>query len=167
MRLLEVPFIHYLLLLEDIMSHTVSFHRVLRATPEKVYRALLDPQAMVKWSPPHGFVGEVSLSDVRVGGQYKMSFTNFTSQEAHSFGGTYLELIPHQRIVYNDQFDDPKMPGVMITTIDLKPVSCGVAINISQSGIPTMIPPEMCYLGWQESLQLLALLVEAQVSTDQ
>ena len=142
---------------------TVKFHRVLRATPERVYRAYLDPDALAKWLPPHGFTGKVHELDARVGGRYRMSFTNFSTGHTHSFGGEYLELIPNQRIRNNDRFDDSNLPGEMITTIDLRPVSCGVEVNIVQEGIPEMIPTEACYLGWQESLTLLAQLVEADI----
>jgi uncharacterized protein YndB with AHSA1/START domain len=149
---------------EQIMStNAVRFHRVLRATPEKIYRAFLDADAMAKWLPPHGFTGKVHHVDARVGGTYKMSFTNFRTGGSHSFGGTYLELIPNERIVHTDQFDDPNLPGTMQTTITLKPVSCGTELNIVQEGIPEVIPPEACCLGWQESLALLAYLVEAEI----
>jgi uncharacterized protein YndB with AHSA1/START domain len=142
---------------------TVKFHRVLRATPERVYRAYLDPDALAKWLPPHGFTGKVHEMDARVGGRYRMSFTNFSTGKTHSFGGEYLELIPNQRIRNNDRFDDANLPGEMITTVDLRPVSCGVEIHIVQEGIPEAIPVEGCYLGWQESLTLLAQLVEAEI----
>ncbi|QDU25636.1 hypothetical protein ETAA8_07060 [Anatilimnocola aggregata] len=142
---------------------TVRFQRVLRTSPEKVYRAFLDADAMVKWLPPHGFTGKVHQIDVRVGGTYKMSFTNFTSGHSHSFGGEYLELVPNEKIRHTDVFDDPNLPGQMETTITLKQVSCGTEVNIVQSGIPAVIPTEACCLGWQESLQLLALLVEPEI----
>jgi uncharacterized protein YndB with AHSA1/START domain len=142
---------------------TVRLHRVLRATPEKVYRAFLDPDALVKWLPPHGFTGQVHHIDARVGGTYKMSFTNFTSGHGHSFGGTFLELLAHERIRHTDTFDDPNLPGGMQTTISLKKVSTGTEVHIVQEGIPAVIPPEACYLGWQESLTLLGHLVEAEV----
>ncbi len=145
------------------MPNTVRFHRVLKATPERVYRAFLDPDAMAKWSPPHGFTGRVHEIDARVGGSYKMSFTNFSSGKSHSFGGTYIELVPNERLSYTDKFDDPGLPGEMRTTITLKKVFCGTELNIEQSGLPDVIPPEACYLGWQESLTLLALLVEAEI----
>lgn len=145
------------------MPGTVRFHRVLRVTPERVYRAFLDPDAMAKWLPPNGFTGKVHHLDATVGGTYRMSFTNFVSGESHSFGGTYLELVPHQRIRHTDKFDDPNLPGVMQVTITLKEVSCGTELNIVQEGIPDVIPPEACCLGWQESLALLAKLVEANV----
>lgn len=141
-------------------SNTIRLHRVLRATPERVYRAFLDPEAMVKWLPPHGFTAKVHHLDARVGGTYKMSFTNFSSGNSHSFGGEYLELVPNERIVHTDKFDDPNLPGEMKTTITVKPVSVGTQLDIVQEGVPEVIPPEACHLGWQESLQLLTLLVE-------
>ncbi len=144
-------------------SGTVRLHRVFRAPPERVYRALLDPDAMCKWTPPHGFTGKVHHSDVRVGGGYRMSFTNFGTGRSHSFGGTYLELMPHERIRYNDRFDDPSLPGEMQVTITLRPVLCGTEIEIVQEGIPAAIPVEFCYAGWQESLLLLAQLVEPEI----
>jgi uncharacterized protein YndB with AHSA1/START domain len=144
-------------------TNTVRFHRVLRATPERVYRAFLDADAMAKWLPPHGFTGKVHHLDAKVGGSYKMSFTNFSTGHSHSFGGDYLELVPHARIRHTDKFDDPNLPGEMQTTISLKQVSCGTELNVVQEGIPEVIPPEACYLGWQESLTLLALLVEAEI----
>ena len=144
-------------------SGTVRLHRVFRAPPERVYRALLDPDAMCKWTPPHGFTGKVHHSDVRVGGGYRMSFTNFGTGRSHSFGGTYLELTPHERIRYNDRFDDPSLPGEMQVTITLQPVLCGTEIEIVQEGIPAAIPVEFCYAGWQESLLLLAQLVEPEI----
>lgn len=145
------------------MPNTVRFHRVLRATPERVYRAFLDPDAMAKWLPPNGFTGKVYHLDAKVGGTYRMSFTNFTTGKSHSFGGTYLELVPHERIRHTDQFDDPHLPGEMQKTITLKKVSCGTELTIVQDGIPDVIPPEACCLGWQESLALLAKLVEAEI----
>jgi uncharacterized protein YndB with AHSA1/START domain len=145
------------------MPSTIRLHRVLRATPERVYRAFLDPDAMVKWVPPNGFTGKVHHLDARVGGSYKMSFTNFTTCKSHSFGGEYIELVPHERIRYSDQFDDPNLPGAMQVTITLKNVSCGTEVNITQEGVPDIIPAEACYLGWQESLALLAKLVEAEI----
>ena len=145
------------------MSNTVRFHRVLRAGPEKVYRAFLDADAMAKWLPPNGFTGRVHHVDARVGGTYRMSFTNFTTGGSHSFGGKYLELVPHERISHTDQFDDPNMPGEMRTTISLKRVSVGTELNVVQEGIPDAIPSEACCLGWQESLTLLAKLVEADI----
>jgi len=145
------------------MSNTVRFHRVLRAVPEKVYRAFLDADAMVKWLPPNGFTGKVHQIDATVGGIYRMSFTNFTTGRSHSFGGKYLELVPHERIRHTDAFDDPSLPGEMQTTITLKTVSCGTELEIVQDGLPAVIPTEACYLGWQESLTLLAKLVEADI----
>lgn len=145
------------------MPSSVRFQRVLRATPERVYRAFLDADAMAKWLPPHGFTGKVHHIDPQVGGSYKMSFTNFSTGSSHSFGGEYLELVPNERIVHTDKFDDPGLPGEMRTTISLKPVSCGTELNIVQEGIPDVIPPEACCLGWQESLTLLTLLVEAAI----
>ena len=145
------------------MPNTVRFHRVLRASPEKVYRAFIDAEAMTKWLPPHGFTGKVHHLEATVGGSYKMSFTNFSSGKSHSFGGTFLELVPHQRLRHTDKFDDPNLPGEMQTTITLKKVSCGTELNIVQEGVPDVIPPEGCYLGWQESLMLLAQLVEAEI----
>ncbi len=145
------------------MPSSVRFHRVLRATPEKVYRAFLDPDAMAKWLPPDGFTGKVHHLDATVGGSYRMSFTNFTTGKSHSFGGTYLELVPHERIRHTDAFDDPNLPGEMQMTITFKKVSCGTEVNIFQEGIPDVIPPEACHLGWQESLTLLARLVEADI----
>ena len=144
-------------------TNTIRLHRVLRATPERVYRAFLDAAAMVKWLPPNGFTGQVHQIDARVGGTYKMSFTNFTSGRSHSFGGEYLELKPNELIRHTDSFDDPNMPGEMQTTIKLKPVSVGTEVDIVQEGVPAFIPPEACYLGWQESLTLLAKLVEAEI----
>jgi uncharacterized protein YndB with AHSA1/START domain len=145
------------------MPNAVRFHRVLRASPEKVYRAFLDPDAMAKWLPPNGFTGKVHQLEAKVGGVYKMSFTNFSTGKSHSFGGTYLELAPHERIRYTDKFDDPNLPGEMTTTITLKKVFCGTELNIVQEGLPDVIPPEACYLGWQESLTLLAQLIEAEI----
>ena len=141
----------------------VRLHRVLRATPERVYRAFLDPDAMAKWTPPNGFTGKVSHMDAKVGGSYKMSFTNFSTGQTHSFGGEYLELVPNERLRYTDKFDDPNLPGQMITTVTLTKVSCGTELRVVQEGIPEVIPTEACYLGWQESLALLALLVEAEI----
>lgn len=142
---------------------TVRFHRVLRTSPEKVYRAFLDADALAKWLPPHGFTGKVHHIDARVGGSYRMSFTNFSTGTTHAFGGDYLELEPGARILYTDRFDDPNLSGEMKTSITFTPVSCGTEINIVQEGIPSMIPVEACYLGWQESLMLLAQLVEADI----
>ena len=144
-------------------TNTVRLHRVLRSTPEKVYRAFLDPDAMAKWLPPNGFTGKVHHLDAKVGGTYKMSFTNFGTGQGHSFGGEYLELVPYERIRHTDKFDDPNLPGEMQTTISLRQVFCGTELNVVQEGIPEAIPPEACYLGWQESLTLLAQLVEAEI----
>lgn len=144
-------------------TNTVTLQRLLRAPPERVYRAFLDAEAMVKWLPPHGFTGKVHHLDATVGGTYRMSFTNFSTGHSHSFGGKYLELVPNERIRHTDSFDDPNLPGEMETTIALRPVFCGVELNIAQRGIPEVIPTEACYLGWQESLALLAQLVEAEV----
>ena len=144
------------------MPNTVQFHRVLRATPERVYRAFLDGDALVKWLPPNGFTAKMHQMDPRVGGTYKMSFTNFTSGKSHSFGGEYLELVPHERLRWTDRFDDPNLPGEMTVTVRLKKVSVGTEVNIVQEGIPDVIPPDACNLGWQESLTLLAKLVEAE-----
>jgi uncharacterized protein YndB with AHSA1/START domain len=149
---------------QAIMStNTVRLHRVLRATPERVYRAFLDADAMVKWLPPNGFTGKVHHLDVTVGGTYRMSFTNFATGHSHSFGGEYLELVPNERIRHTDRFDDPSLPGEMQTTVSLKQVSVGTEINVVQEGIPEAIPAEACYLGWQESLTLLAQLVEPEI----
>jgi uncharacterized protein YndB with AHSA1/START domain len=148
---------------EPIMPSTIRLHRVLRAAPERVYRAFLDPDAMVKWLPPNGFTGRMHEMDARVGGSYKMSFTNFSTGRSQSFGGEYLELVPHERIRYSDRFDDPNLPGEMQTTVIFKKVSCGTEVNITQEGIPDVIPAEACYLGWQESLVLLTKLVEAEI----
>ncbi len=145
------------------MPNTVRFHRVLRTAPERVYRAFLDAEAKVKWLPPNGFTGKVHHLDAKVGGTYRMSFTNFTSGKSHSFGGTYQELVPHERIRYTDRFDDPNLPGEMQVTIALKKVFCGTELSIVQEGIPDVIPAEACCLGWQESLALLAKLVEAEI----
>ena len=145
------------------MPNTVEFHRVLRATPERLYRAFLDPDAMAKWLPPNGFTGKVHHADARVGGTYKMSFTNFTSGKSQSFGGEYLELVPNERLRWTDKFDDPNLPGQMEVTVRLKQVSVGTEVHIVQQGIPDAIPPEACVLGWQQSLTLLAQLVEAEI----
>lgn len=144
-------------------TNSVRLHRVLRASADRVYRAFLDADAMAKWLPPNGFTGKVHQMDARVGGGYKMSFTNFGSGHSHSFGGTYVELQPNQRIRYTNRFDDPNLKGEMQTTIGLQPVSCGTELDIVQEGIPAVIPVENCYLGWQESLLLLAKLVEAEI----
>ena len=142
---------------------TVRLHRVLRSTPERVYRAFIQPDAMAKWLPPHGFTCKVHHMDPRVGGTYRMSFTNFTTGNGHAFGGEYRELIPNQRLVYTDKFEDPSMPGEMLTTITLQQVSCGTEITAVQEGLPEQIPVESCYLGWQESLEQLAKLVEPEI----
>jgi len=144
-------------------TNTIRLHRVLRATPERVYRAFLDPEAKVKWLPPHGFTAKIHHLEAKVGGTYKMSFTNFTTGKSHSFGGTYLELTPYERIRYTDRFDDPNLPGEMQVTIEIKKVFCGTELNITQEGVPAIIPAEACYMGWQESLQLLAQLVDPEI----
>ena len=144
-------------------TNTIRLHRVLNSTPEKVYRAFLDPDARVKWLPPNGFTGKVHHSEVKVGGRYKMSFTNFTTGSSHSFSGEYVELTPHERIRFTDRFDDPNLPGEIQVTITLKKVSLGTELNIVQEGVPDVIPAEACYLGWQESLILLAKLVEPNI----
>lgn len=144
-------------------ANTIVLHRVLRAPPERIYRAFLDADAKAKWLPPDGFTGKVHEMDVKVGGGYRMSFTNFTTGQTHSFAGKYVELVPNERIRYTDQFDDANLPGVMQVTVTLKPVLCGTDVQIVQEGVPEVIPAEMCYLGWQESLSLLARLVEAEV----
>jgi uncharacterized protein YndB with AHSA1/START domain len=145
------------------MANTIRLHRVLRAKPERIYRAFLDPDAMAKWLPPNGFTGKVHHLDARVGGTYKMSFTNFTSGKSHSFGGEYLELVPNERIRHTDRFDDPNLVGEMQVAVTLKRVSVGTDVTIVQDGVPDVIPAEACYLGWQESLTLLAKLVEAEI----
>ena len=144
-------------------TNSISLHRVLKAPPERVYRAFTNARALAKWLPPHGFTCEVHELDAKVGGTYRMSFTNFTSGNGHSFGGTFLELVPGERIVHTDRFDDPNLPGEMVTTITLTKVSCGTDLRITQEGIRPMIPTEMCMLGWQESLTLLALVVEPEI----
>jgi uncharacterized protein YndB with AHSA1/START domain len=144
-------------------ANTIRLHRVLRAPPERVYRALLDADAMAKWLPPNGFTGKVHHVDAKVGGTYRMSFTNFTTGHSHSFGGDYLELVPNERVVHTDKFDDPNLPGTMKTTLTLRQVFCGTELQVVQEGVPAMIPPEACYLGWQESLAHLALLVEPEI----
>lgn len=144
-------------------GNTIRLHRVLRAPPERVYRAFLTPAALAKWLPPDGFTATVHEMDARVGGRFRMSFTNFTTQQSHSFGGEYLELVPNERIRYTDVFDDPNLQGEMHVTITLKAVSCGTEFTAVQEGIPELIPTEMCYLGWQESLTLLARLVEPEI----
>lgn len=142
---------------------TVRLHRVLRATPERIYRAFLDADALAKWLPPNGFTGRVHHLDARIGGTFRMSFTNFTTQQSHAFGGEYLDLVPNERLAYTDRFDDPNLPGEMRTTVTLTKVSCGTELNVVQEGIPESIPVEACYLGWQESLILLAKLVEVEI----
>ncbi|MDA8094623.1 MAG: SRPBCC family protein [Betaproteobacteria bacterium] len=144
-------------------GNTIRFHRVLRAKPERIYRAFLDADAMVKWFPPNGFTCKIHRLDAKIGGTYEASFKNFATGETHSFGGQYLELVPNERISYTGRFDDPNMPGEMHTTVFLKPVSVGTELEIMQEGVPEAIPPEACYLGWQDSLALLAKLVEAQI----
>jgi uncharacterized protein YndB with AHSA1/START domain len=144
-------------------TSTIRLHRVLRAKPEKVYRAFLNPEAMAKWLPPYGFTCTVHELNATVGGTYRMSFTNFTSGNGHAFGGEYRELVPGERIVYTDRFDDPNLPGEMRTTVTLKAVSCGTELSIVQEGVPEVIPAEMCYLGWQESLEQLAKLVDPEI----
>ena len=144
-------------------TNTVRLHRVLKAKPEKIYRAFLSPDAMAKWIPPYGFTCTVHHMEPKVGGTFKMSFTNFTTGKGHSFGGEYLELVPNERLHYTDKFDDPNLPGVIKVTVTLKKVSCGTELNVTQEGIPEVIPVEMCYLGWQESLEQLARLVEPEI----
>ncbi len=144
-------------------THTVQLHRVLRCPPNKVYRAFLEPDAMAKWIPPYGFTCKVHHMDAKVGGSFRMSFHNFSSGNGHAFGGDYLELVPNERLRYTDKFDDPNLPGEMHVTVTLKPVLCGTDIHIEQAGIPEVIPLEMCYLGWQESLAQLATLVEPDI----
>lgn len=145
------------------MPNTIRLHRVLRAPPQRIYKAFLDADAMVKWLPPHGFTGKVHQADAKVGGSYRMSFTNFSTGKSHSFGGKYLELVPNERMRYSDKFDDPNLPGEMQTTVTLKKVSVGTDVSIVQEGVPEVIPPEACYVGWQESLEMLAKLVEAEI----
>jgi uncharacterized protein YndB with AHSA1/START domain len=145
------------------MPSTIRLHRVLRAPPERVYRAFLDAGALVKWLPPHGFTAQVHELDAKVGGGYRMSFTNFSNGQSHSFGGTYVELVPGERIVRRDVFDDANLPGTMTVTVTLRQVFCGTEMDVAQDGIPDVIPPEACHMGWQESLELLALLVEAEI----
>ncbi len=145
------------------MPSTIRLHRVIRTSPQKIYKAFLDPDAVVKWLPPHGFTCKVHQLDARVGGTYKMSFSNFSTGNSHSFGGKYLELVPNEKIRNTDIFDDPNLPGEMITTVTLKQVSCGTEVNITQEGVPDIIPAEACYLGWQESLTLLVQLVEPEI----
>ena len=144
-------------------TNTIRLHRVIRATPERVYKAFLDADAMAKWLPPNGFTGKVHKMEAKVGGTYKMSFTNFSTGKSTSFGGEFVELTPHERLRYTDRFDDPNLPGEMVTTVTLKKVSVGTDLTIVQEGVPGVIPPEACYLGWQESLILMAKLVEAEI----
>lgn len=144
-------------------GHTIRLHRVLRATPERVYKAFVDADAMAKWMPPNGFTGKVHHMEAKVGGTFRMSFTNFTTGKSHSFGGEYLELTPHERVRYTDRFDDPNLPGEIQMTATFKKVSCGTELSIVQEGVPSVIPAEACYLGWQESLVQLAKLVEAEI----
>ena len=144
-------------------SNAIRLHRIIKATPERIYRAFLDADALTKWLPPNGFTGKVHHLDAKVGGTFKMSFSNFGSGQVHSFGGEYLELVPHELIRYTDKFDDPALPGVMQTTVSLREVFCGVELTVVQEGIPEVIPSEACYLGWQESLVLLAQLVEPEI----
>jgi uncharacterized protein YndB with AHSA1/START domain len=145
------------------MPQTITLHRVMKCPPERLYRAFIDPRAKVKWIAPHGFVAEVHSLDARVGGSYRMSFINFNTGAAHSFGGKYVEMVPGERLRYTDTFDDPNLPGQMAVTITFKKVMCGTELNITQEGVPEVIPAEMCYLGWQESLAMLKQLVEAEV----
>lgn len=145
------------------MPNSVELHRILKSTPERVYRAFITPGAFAKWLPPHGFIGTVHAMDCQVGGHYHMSFTNLTTGHSHSFGGTYLELVPGERLRYSAEFKDPNLPGQMQTTVTLRQVACGVELRVTQEGIPSAIPVENCYLGWQESLALLALLVEPEI----
>ena len=144
-------------------THTIRLHRIVRTTPEKIYRAFLEAEALAKWIPPYGFTAKVHHLDARVGGTFRMSFTNFTTGGSHSFGGEYLELVPPERLRYTDKFDDPNLPGELQVTVTLKKVSCGTEVNIEQAGVPAVIPAEMCYLGWQESLAQLATLVEPEI----
>jgi uncharacterized protein YndB with AHSA1/START domain len=144
-------------------THTIRFQRVLRASPEKIYRAFLDADAMCKWLPPHGFTAKVHHLEPRVGGTFRMSFTNFTTGDGHSFGGKYLELVPHERLHYTDKFDDPNLPGEIHVMVTLRKGVCGTEVNVVQEGVPAVIPAEACYLGWQESLSQLALLVEPEI----
>ncbi|MBX9962507.1 MAG: SRPBCC family protein [Burkholderiales bacterium] len=145
------------------MPGTVRLHRVLRAPPEVVYKAFLDADALARWLPPYGFTAKVHQMDAKVGGTFRMSFTNFRTGNGHSFGGSYLELVPGQRLRYTDKFDDPNLAGEIVVTVDFKKVSCGTELNVMQEGIPDVIPLEMCYLGWQESLKQLATLVEPDI----
>jgi uncharacterized protein YndB with AHSA1/START domain len=144
-------------------THTIRLHRVIRTTPEKLYRAFLEADAMTKWIPPFGFIAKVHHLDAKVGGTFRMSFTNFGTGSSHSFGGTYLELVPNERLRYTDKFDDPNLPGEIMVTVTLKKVLCGTEVHVEQAGVPAVIPAEMCYLGWQESLVQLAQLVEPEI----
>ncbi len=144
-------------------TNTIRLHRVIRTTPEKLYRAFLEPDALAKWIPPYGFTCKVHSLEAKVGGSFRMSFTNFGTGHSHSFGGKYLELAPNERLRYTDKFDDPNLPGEMTVTVSLKKVVCGTEVNIEQAGVPAVIPAEMCYLGWQESLSQLATLVEPDI----
>jgi uncharacterized protein YndB with AHSA1/START domain len=144
-------------------THTIRLHRVLRSSPEKVYRAFTEADALTRWLPPYGFTAKVHHIDAKVGGTFKMSFTNFGSGSTHSFGGEYLELVPHERLRYTDKFDDPNLPGLITVTVTLKKVMCGTELNVEQTGVPAVIPAEMCYLGWQESLKMLARVVEPEI----
>lgn len=147
-------------------DRTIRLHRVIRSTPERIYRAFTEADAMAKWLPPNGFTGHVHSIDARVGGTYRMSFTNFSTGQSHAFGGTYLELVPNERLRYTDEFEDPNLPGTMETRVWLREVSCGTEVRIEQDNLPEMIPLESCYLGWQESLVLLGKLVEAEIPSD-
>lgn len=147
-------------------SNTVRLHRVLRSSPEKIYRAFTEASAMERWLPPFGFLGKVHHLEAKVGGTFRMSFTNFGTGHSHSFGGEYLELVPHERLRYTDKFDDPNLPGTITVTVNLKKVMCGTELNVEQTGIPAVIPAEMCYLGWQESLEQLAKLVEPEIPAE-
>lgn len=144
-------------------THTIRLHRILKSSPEKIYRAFLDADAMCRWLPPFGFIGKMHHFEPKVGGSFKMSFINFGTGASHSFGGNFLELVPHERLRYTDKFDDPNLPGLMEVTVSLKEVLCGTEVNIEQAGVPAVIPAEMCYLGWQESLVQLAHLVEPEI----
>lgn len=148
----------------NTQTSTIELHRVLRAPAERVYRAFLDPQALPKWLPPYGFTCKIDHLDAKVGGSFRMSFCNFSTGHGHAFGGVYLELVPDEKISYTDRFDDPNLPGEMVTTVVLRPVLCGTEVRVTQAGVPAVIPPEMCYLGWQESLAQLATLVEPQIA---
>lgn len=148
------------------MSHTITLHRVLRAPPAKVYRAFTEPLAMCRWLPPYGFLAEMLEQDLRVGGRHRMAFINFGTGHRHSFGGEYLELVPHERLRYTDRFDDPGLPGEMVVTVTLRPVLCGTELQVTQEHVPAVIPPEMCFLGWQESLEQLARLVEPDIPSE-